>query len=113
MIKVYGIKNCDTVRKARRWLADHDIEHQFVDIRETPLDLAQYQAWLAVLGDTMLNKRSPTWRSLSDQEKASVEAGSAASVLVEYPTLMKRPLLDNQGELLVGFKADLYQALID
>lgn len=109
---LYGIKNCDTVRKARRWLDDHDIDYRFHDVREQALAADQLQAWLEELGDALLNKRSTTWKQLSEAQRESIgDANSAVALLLEHPTLMKRPLLDTGTSRHLGFKAEHYQQL--
>lgn len=113
MIRIYGIKNCDTVRKARRWLEAQGLDYQFHDFRADGLSAAQVENWLAQLDWTvLLNKRGTTWRQLSDAEKAAVGADSVAALLAEHPTLIKRPVLEHADVLEVGFKAERYQELL-
>lgn len=112
MITLYGIPNCDTVKKARTWLADNNIEFTFHDFRKDGLTAAQVDTWLTNLGcDTLINKRSTSWKALSDEVKTSLNDATAASLVVASPTLIKRPLLDRDGSYSVGFKAADYQAL--
>lgn len=112
MITLYGIPNCDTVKKARTWLADNNIEFTFHDFRKDGLTAAQVDTWLTSLGcDTLINKRSTSWKALSDEVKTSLNDATAASLVVASPTLIKRPLLDRDGSYSVGFKAADYQAL--
>ncbi|CAA0083510.1 ArsC family reductase [Zhongshania aliphaticivorans] len=109
---LYGIKNCDTVRAARRWLEEHTIDFAFHDVRDTPLSAQQLTNWLDQLGlDAVVNKRSTTWKQLSIEQRNSLNAESAIALLLEHPTLMKRPLLDTGSTLHLGFKAADYQAL--
>lgn len=111
-ITLYGIKNCDTVRAARRWLEQHNIDHRFQDVRDEALSAEQVQQWLAELGrDKLVNKRSTTWKQLSDAQRQALDDNTAAALLLEHPTLMKRPLLDTGNERVLGFKADQYQSL--
>ena len=111
-ITLYGIKNCDTVRAARRWLEQHQIEHRFQDVRDESLSTEQLQQWLAELGsDKLVNKRSTTWKQLSDSQRQALSDDTAVTLLLEHPTLMKRPLLDTGNERVLGFKADQYQNL--
>lgn len=112
MITLYGIPNCDTVKKARRWLEDRDISYRFHDFRKDGLDAAQIKQWLADLGlDQLINKRSTSWKNLSPDVRESLDEQSAVELILEQPTLIKRPLLDLRGSLHLGFKADTYQAL--
>ncbi|MCW9030362.1 MAG: ArsC family reductase [Gammaproteobacteria bacterium] len=105
MLKLYGIKNCDTVKKARRWLENHGVDYQFHDFRQDGLDKKQLTAWVEKLGwESILNKRSTTWRSLSDEEKNISSNSQAIKLLLANPTLIKRPIAQNSNVLLIGFK---------
>jgi len=105
MLTLYGIKNCDTVKKARRWLEDHGVEYQFHDFRQDGLDKKQLSGWLEQLGcEAIVNKRSTTWRNLSDKDKAISTNQQASKLLLANPTLIKRPVVEKNKTLLVGFK---------
>jgi len=109
---LYGIKNCDTVKKARKWLDDQQISYQFHDFRADGLTSRQVQTWIDQLGlETLVNKRSTTWKDLDDSVKADFNEASATALIVEHPTLIKRPLLERAGSYHVGFKADDYQRI--
>ncbi len=110
MITLYGIPNCDTVKKARTWLDQNNVEHQFHDFRKDGVDAAQVKQWIADLGvDTLINKRSTSWKALSDEQKSGLNDSTALELILKSPTLIKRPLLDKDGELQVGFKAATYE----
>lgn len=112
MITVYGIKNCDTCRKALKWLDSEGIEHKFHDFRRDGLDQNTVSNWINEIGiDTLLSRRGTTWRKLPDTDQASVETGNAATLLTENPTLIKRPVFDLGTKRVVGFKADAQDAL--
>lgn len=112
MITLYGIKNCDTVKKARRWLEDNNIDYQFHDFRQDGLDKKQLSGWVEQLGwETVLNKRSTTWRNLSDKEKEIQTNAQAVKLLAANPTLIKRPVLEKNKTLLIGFKEAEYKNL--
>lgn len=112
MIKLYGIKNCDTVKKARSWLETNKIPYQFHDFRSDGLSETQVKAWLKTLGmDTLVNKRSTTWKALDEATKAAFTERTAAPVIVANPTLIKRPLLETPTATRVGFNATDYQTL--
>ncbi len=112
MLTLYGIKNCDTVKKARRWLEDHGVEYQFHDFRQDGLDKAQLTGWLEQLGwEAILNKRSTTWRNLSDKDKAISTNQQAGKLLLANPTLIKRPVVEKNKTLLVGFKESEFKKL--
>lgn len=107
---LYGIPNCDTVRKARKWLTDNGIDHQFIDVRENTPPKSQIAHWVMSLGAAkMVNKRSATWKSLSDADRNEAETGDSAAVLLANPTLIKRPVLEYRDVLDVGFSVDAYK----
>ena len=106
---LHGIPNCDSVRKARGWLETHQIDYQFVDFKETPPTMAAINSWLEVVGATLLvNRRSTTYRQLQVTDKNALEKGDVASVLAKHPTLIKRPILEWEGDVSVGFSAANY-----
>jgi Spx/MgsR family transcriptional regulator len=106
---LYGIPTCDTVRKARRWLTENCIDHEFIDVRENTPPKSQIDHWVASLGASkMVNKRSTTWKNLSDTDRAEAESGDITALLLANPTLIKRPVLDYGDVLDVGFSVDTY-----
>ncbi|MCP8898619.1 ArsC family reductase [Gilvimarinus xylanilyticus] len=112
--RLYGIKNCDTVKKARRWLEETGIEYEFSDFRQDGINAQEVKAWLDEVGPgTLLNKRSTTYKNLSDEQKQQAEQGELLSLLLEQPTLIKRPVLTTDGAITVGFKADQYASLFN
>lgn len=107
MIRVYGIKQCDTCRKALKWLDAQDVPHTFHDLRVDGLEEELLGGWLATpFADQLVNRRSTTWRSLSEAEKAAT--GSALTgLLLSHPTLIKRPIFEKDGDVCaVGFKPE-------
>nr|WP_083880278.1 ArsC family reductase [Providencia burhodogranariea] len=109
---MYGIKNCDTIKKARRYLEDNDVSYQFHDYRVDGLDDALLSTFISQLGwEVLVNKRGTTWRKLNDEEKnAVVDAASAKKVLLAEPAMIKRPVLVSaDNRYLVGFSSDEYQ----
>lgn len=110
---VYGIPNCDTVRKARKWLDEQCIEYRFHDIRDDGLTIEQVTAWCDQLGaDIVLNKRSTSWRQLTTKQQHVTSSAQAAALIVEHPTLMKRPLLESEQAITVGFSSAEWSALL-
>ena len=110
-MKIYGIKNCDTVKKAIKWLTDNGFQPQLHDYRVDGLDVQ----WLTEMADTfgwenLVNKRSTTWRGLADEIKNNLNRELALKVLTEQPTLIKRPIVIHNDVALLGFDADDYQA---
>ncbi|MCW7551403.1 ArsC family reductase [Endozoicomonas gorgoniicola] len=111
-ITLYGIKNCDTIKKARRWLDDNDVKYHFHDYRKDGLTLQQLQGWTEELDwEQLLNKRGTTWRNLPEAQKQSINKDRALTLMVEYPAMIKRPLLDTGTEKHLGFKPDLYKQI--
>lgn len=112
MTTIYGIKNCDTMKKALRWLNENGIDYRFHDYRKDGLDKKQLQAWASELGwEKLLNRRGTTWRRLPETTRETINKTSAITLMLEYPAMIKRPLLDTGGKLTLGFDADTYQAL--
>jgi len=112
MITLYGIPNCDSVKKAKVWLEQADIAFQFYNFKQQALSTSKIQQWLDTLGhDVIINKRSTTWKQLSESEKLIAESDQAAELIASHPTLVKRPVLETASSLHVGFKAALYQTL--
>jgi len=108
---LYGIKNCDTVRKARRWLEANGIDFQFHDFRTAGLDQTTVNAWLeSVSWETLRNKRGTTWRKLEDPRKEQLDQTIAVELMLENPTLIKRPVLSDSSGCKVGFKEADYAA---
>lgn len=108
---LYGLKNCDTCKKALKSLESAGKTVEFVDIRAEADLAAKVPVWLEAAGDKLINKASTTWRNLSDEEKAGAESGPAA-LLIANPTLIKRPVIEAGGEILVGWKKDVQAALV-
>lgn len=112
MTILYGISNCDTVKKARVWLDQAQVPYTFHDFRKDGLTREQVSAWVAALGwETLVNKRSTTWKGLDEATKAGLNASNVVDLILDQPTLIKRPLLDRGGKLQVGFKDADYQYL--
>ncbi len=111
MLTLYGIKNCDTIKKACGYCHDHALEYRLHDYRVDGLDQEQLTQWIKQLGwEAMLNKRSTTWRGLSDQIKNQIDETSAISAMLTHPSLIKRPLLEFEGRIMLGFSVEQYDA---
>ncbi|WP_445946196.1 ArsC family reductase [Shewanella sp.] len=110
-VTLFGIKNCDTVRKARKWLEAEQVTTQFHDFRDDGLTQMQLQSWVDTLGwEAVLNKRSTSFRALSDAQKSKLDSTSAIALMLEIPTLIKRPVLVQDDKVLLGLNAADYQA---
>ncbi len=113
MLILYGIKNCDTVKKARRWLEEHEIDYTFHDFRQDGLDRARLDDWAKQLGwEALLNRRSTTWRQLDKSQQANLDQHTAVSLMATHPTLIRRPVLDTGQQLVIGFRKDNYLKLL-
>lgn len=110
MIKLYGISNCDTIKKARRWLEEQAVEYCFHDFRKDGLDQPLVAEWLSQVGSqVLLNKRGTTWRKLSAEQQQQAESAELAALLTEHPALIKRPVLCGAGKtIIVGFNTEHY-----
>jgi arsenate reductase len=113
-ITLFGIPNCDSCKKARRWLESNDVDYEFHDVRVDGLTQKDIQRWLkSVEWEKLLNTRSTTWRNLPDKERANIDKKNVEQLLVKHPTLVKRPVLENGGRVTVGFSANHYSELIE
>ena len=112
-IQFYGIPNCDTVKKARRWLDAQGVEYAFHDYKKEGADAGRLASWSDAAGwEVLLNKRGTTYRKLSDEEKADIDRAKAIDLMVQHPSLIKRPVVEYDGGILVGFgEAEWAQAL--
>ena len=107
---MFGIPNCDTIKKARRWLEQHDIDYQFHDYRKQGVDVALMQGWLDELGwEQLINKRGTTWRQLDESTKNNMDNQQALIIIQDNPAIVKRPLLLNGDHKIIGFKDSIYQ----
>ena len=108
MIILYGLKNCDTCRKATKWAEAEGIPYTFTDFKKDGLDPAKLESWINAVGwETLLNKRSTTWRGLSDDEKQNPTSETAKALMRKHPTLIKRPVIESDTGVSVGFTGAL------
>jgi Spx/MgsR family transcriptional regulator len=106
MLTVYGLKTCDTCRKARKWLDAKGIAHEFRDVREDGLAKGDVARWVKAVGDeTLINRRGTTWRGLSNAKRNDAVRGQAVQLMLDHPALIKRPVFELDGEVIVGFGA--------
>jgi arsenate reductase len=109
MTTLYGIKDCDTMKKARVWLDAHGIAYAFHDYKTSGIDQATLERWARKVGwETLLNRAGTTFRKLPDAEKNGVTGKKAVALMLAQPSMIKRPVLDQGGELTVGFKPESY-----
>jgi Spx/MgsR family transcriptional regulator len=112
-ITLYGIKNCDTMKKARTWLDSHKVDYTFHDYKVSGIDAKRVAKWCDALGwEAVLNRAGTTFRKLSDAEKTNLDQKKAIALMVAQPSMIKRPILDNAGTFTAGFKPEVYKAAL-
>ena len=110
-VTIYGIKNCDTMKKARTWLDAHKVAYDFHDYRASGIERSALEGWAGKVGcDVLLNRAGTTFRALPDADKANLPEKKAIALMLGQPSMIKRPVLDVGGKLLVGFKPEQYAA---
>lgn len=110
-VTMYGIKNCDTIKKARTWLEERGVDYRFHDYKASGIDRATLARWCGELGwEVLLNRAGTTFRKLPDADRTDIDETKAIALMEAQPSMIKRPVLDADGQLLVGFKSDLYAA---
>lgn len=110
-LTLYGIPNCDTVKKARRWLDEAGIAYRFHDVRKDGLDPDRLQGWIDALGwDKLLNRNGTTFRKLPDADKAGLDAAKAKARMLEHPAMIRRPVVEAPDGVSAGFSADDWRA---
>jgi len=111
MLTLYGIPNCDTVKKARARLDSHGVAYAFHDYKKAGIDAASLSRWIDALGwETVLNRAGTTFRKLSDGDKADLDRDKAIALMLAQPSMIKRPIVEGDGVLVAGFKPDAWQA---
>ncbi|MGD9965747.1 MAG: ArsC family reductase [Hyphomonadaceae bacterium] len=111
-ITIYGIKNCDTMKKARAWLDQHGVAYAFHDYKAEGIDRASLERWSKEVGwETLLNRAGTTFRALPEKDKEGLSAKPAIALMLAQPSMIKRPVLDVGGKLIVGFKPEVYANL--
>ena len=113
MIRVFGISNCDKCREAKKWLEKQEIDFEFIDFRKQALAIADIQRWIESIGQNdLLNRRGATWRALSDEVKENFEKLDVVNIILEKPTLIKRPVFETREGLLLGFSSGVMKELM-
>ena len=111
-ITLYGIKACDTMKKARTWLEEQGVAYSFHDYKASAIDRASLEKWCAEHGwETVLNRAGTTFRKLDDAQKADLDQDKAIALMLAQPSMIKRPVLARDGKLTVGFKPETYAQL--
>lgn len=110
-MKIYGIRNCDTVKKARKWLDERNLPYEFHDFKKDGLDDALLSRWEEALGwETLVNRRGTTWRRLPEEVRDNITPQSAHEIMLDNPSIIKRPVVEQDGRTSVGFNADDWAA---
>ena len=113
MIRVFGISNCDKCREAKKWLEKQEIDFEFIDFRKQALAIADIQRWIESIGQNdLLNRRGTTWRALPDEVKENFEKLDVVNIILEKPTLIKRPVFETREGLLLGFSSRVIKELM-
>lgn len=113
MIKIYGIPNCDTMKKAMKWLDENKVMYEFHDYKKWGVPEEELKQWVTIAGwETVLNKRSTTWKGLSDNMKKGLNEYSSIRIMMDNPSSIKRPILINGKNLIIGFKENEYKTLL-
>jgi arsenate reductase len=112
MTTLYGIKNCDTIKKARRWLEENEVEYCFHDVRTDGITRSDLQSWMKTLDwEKLLNRRGTSWRKLPGSVRDNISKSSAIDIMLENPAIIKRPVLTHNNKLYLGFSTDSYQSI--
>ena len=112
MMRVFGISNCDKCREAKKWLAKKEIDFQFIDFRKKALTTEDIKRWIKNVGEEkLINKRGTAWRALPDELKQNFEKLDVVNIILEKPTLMKRPIFETQERLILGFPSEVITEL--
>ena len=112
-VTLYGIKNCDTMKKARAWLDAKGVAYAFHDYKAEGIDRARLETWAGGVGwETLLNRAGTTFRKLPDADKAGLDEGRALALMLDQPSMIKRPVLDLDGRILVGFEPEIYEVAV-
>lgn len=112
MTKLYGIRSCGSCQLATRWLDDNGIEYEFVDVRDEGVEDSVIERWQETLGwESLLNKRSITWRKIPQFDREDLNATKVRELILNFPTVMKRPVLDTGANVLLGFDKYAYKEL--
>jgi Spx/MgsR family transcriptional regulator len=107
---IYGIKNCDTMKKARSWLEDHGVAYDFHDYKAVGIDRAHLERWIDEAGwETVLNRAGTTFRKLPDAAREDLNREKAIALMLDQPSMIKRPVLEADDKLLIGFKPEIYE----
>ena len=111
-VQLYGIPNCDTMKKARTWLEAQRVDYEFHDYKKSGIERAQLESWIQTVGwEVLLNRAGTTFRKLPDAAKANLTEDKAVKLMLEQPAMIKRPVLERGKTLLVGFSPERYAAL--
>ncbi|HTJ97387.1 MAG TPA: ArsC family reductase [Rhodocyclaceae bacterium] len=113
VVHLYGIKNCDTMKKALTWVSEHGVEYQFHDYKKEGVDRNKLVEWCKVVGwKSLVNTKGTTWKKLTPEQQAVTAQGQAVALMMEYPSLIRRPVVEANGQLLIGFDQTLFEGFV-
>ncbi len=113
LVHLYGIKNCDTMKKALNWVAEHGVEHQFHDYKKEGVDRSKLVAWCKIVGwKSLINVKGTTWKKLTPEQQNVTAQGQAVALMLENPSLIRRPVVEVKGQLLVGFDPMMFESFM-
>ena len=111
-VTIYGIRNCDTMKKARAWLDGRGVAYRFHDYKAEGIDAASLRRWVGALGwEKVLNRAGTTFRALPEGDRQDLDADRAVALMLAQPSMIKRPILDRDGALTAGFRPEIYETL--
>jgi arsenate reductase len=111
--RIYGIKNCDTMKKALSWLVAHGVAHEFHDYKKEGVDRSRLVEWCKIVGwKTLVNTKGTTWKKLTPEQQAITAQGQAVALMMENPSLIRRPVVEINGQLLVGFDPTMFESFV-
>lgn len=115
MTTLYGISNCDTIKKARNWLGEAGIDYAWHDYKKTGISLEQLGEWCRHLGwESLLNRKGTTWRKLGTEVQTAIQTeGAACQLMQEHPSLIRRPILEHEGQIIAGFTPSQYSVIFN
>ncbi len=112
-VTIYGIKNCDTMKKSFAWCDEHGVDYAFHDYKKLGVERSRLDLWCKHLGwKTLVNTKGPTWRKLSPERQNITTQGQAVALMIEFPSLIRRPVVETGGQLLVGFDPQTFASFV-
>lgn len=112
-VRLYGIKNCDTMKKALNWVTEHGIEYEFHDYKKDGIDRAKLVEWCKIVGwKSLINVKGTTWKGLTPEQQQVTAQGQAVALMLEHPSVIRRPVVEANGQLLLGFDPTMFESFV-